>query len=1501
MPGFRGIFLDSMHPLVIKRLDADHNAFKGMSMQYDTTTVGDASKTTAQYVSTNEGAKYFSERQVWMRVVPFAIPQTVYTTDNNMILENPPGGGGWTVPEWRDWVIWGTKAAGIHGDGEREYGVQDYGEHSNTVGGWGSKHGLYRRTSEAWDGAQSDGVLNSPLPGVTGLQVSNKGDLGTIRRASFDIKVHNLADLEAIEMMYMVPGISVLVEWGWYHPKFEGQVEPINVELITENAALASTTLINTEILKKSFGVGAGSEPGDPTSLYNLEEAATANFGPMGPAAGTYDGLLGVVTKFNWSNDGQGGYDCRVDVISPGSLAAGIPAESFVLGGKLTIDERDIPISDVSTIVSSIKQHTRVYEGNATADVVAKNASVQYKKIKISTNNMPGEVKLSDTPEDNNYQPDIPGKKLNTSTYGIKITKKDGQLVYEASDATEDDGEYFIGEYKGGIREKVLPIYGDRSWWNRVVQYVLTGNPTGPGDIPSKTQIMSHPAMFAKPAYKGKHEATIMRQAFSEHPDYKEMRKRVSMFMKPAGANYSNNLAWGAFWFLEEKYGETFRSGRWAVYNNQANVDTQNKRSVGYKDHGTLATDYMYWFDAAKNRYIDETIVPNMWGLGFFTTKYDKYWYPDNVPGLEMSVEWPGQDDVPLGTRKTAKHLNDITNRTTAASAKDKGTADYGWTIDPDSDTVTDDSGIVVFEDGAWGSNKDDPVVIAEQTGATVYKVTRDADGNPTYTEIASVENQNAGDIANMVRQTAAEKTSADKQAQASSTAGEIAKDAEISSNAINFEAVSWGGPFDDEKPVVFGGGKVNKGIYAKVRPAFAPKVYYVEDTKKYQSSELGYQLAYQGTEVLFPVGMIAYSETYLSWRFVEDYLLNELYMPRATQPGVDTNDTDPQITLDTTFLSANRMSDEEKNTLSDECLQALQGLIVKEGKVLAAESRDREVYHSQNIINHITLRSFNPEVCILPGQESIPPLNQEGSPQPSGGGDMLDAMSNIDADVNIKGSTVLNPFAGLDKSGNRDPSIGSLRNIMINSDLIQEAADKAPNIRKFCMSILDKVNKACGEPWKFKMLTNSALGKISIIDENYTPSNTVSDYGLGYTYNDNEQGVYKFTGIGSDNILKDVKVQSKIPSELQTMAYYATMGTGNEKGSSIQMFNMYRGGVVDRLKSISNITILGNGTGSVETRAKVAADLITSYMELLPKTRINQVAGTPGPETPAGEQIARQYVRKFIHGNTVEVGGYRPPMPIDVSLSLHGISGIYMGNAIMIKTMKEGGILPNRYYKNVALQATAVDHTISPEGWTTEISTLMRPLSNVSSEPVKVVVTDPCNQTELPQDRFPKPEDWTGDNGNPDKYELKTVPIGPSSHNPGGKKVRLLKDAANQYTKMLNAMIVALPNVSLPSRVGGFRLYKVQYQIVDVAWWCKTKKFRKAGSNGKTPVARPGTSNHGLGRAIDFSNGVDETYEAQNWIRENGTPYGWTWYGSEGESIGEPWHFKFIPEKVVI
>lgn len=52
--------------------------------------------------------------------------------------------------------------------------------------------------------------------------------------------------------------------------------------------------------------------------------------------------------------------------------------------------------------------------------------------------------------------------------------------------------------------------------------------------------------------------------------------------------------------------------------------------------------------------------------------------------------------------------------------------------------------------------------------------------------------------------------------------------------------------------------------------------------------------------------------------------------------------------------------------------------------------------------------------------------------------------------------------------------------------------------------------------------------------------------------------------------------------------------------------------------------------------------------------------------------------------------------------------------------------------------------------------------------------------------------------------------------------------------------------------------------------------------------AADPGTSNHGLGKAVDIP-----SLAAQSWIRKNGHRFGWS--HAEGARVGEGWHFTYV------
>lgn len=61
--------------------------------------------------------------------------------------------------------------------------------------------------------------------------------------------------------------------------------------------------------------------------------------------------------------------------------------------------------------------------------------------------------------------------------------------------------------------------------------------------------------------------------------------------------------------------------------------------------------------------------------------------------------------------------------------------------------------------------------------------------------------------------------------------------------------------------------------------------------------------------------------------------------------------------------------------------------------------------------------------------------------------------------------------------------------------------------------------------------------------------------------------------------------------------------------------------------------------------------------------------------------------------------------------------------------------------------------------------------------------------------------------------------------------------------------------------------------------------------------AARPGTSRHGLGIALDLGGGIDHWSSAQRkWMVKNAPGFGWTSpaWAQQGQDTPEPWHWEF-------
>jgi uncharacterized protein (TIGR02594 family) len=131
-----------------------------------------------------------------------------------------------------------------------------------------------------------------PMPGITSIDVKNKGAYGSLLFTTVNFQCWDIRQLEDLELLYMRPGYTVLVEWGW-------------APYLDENENLSSIIPVNNQLTDATKG--------KKEELFkSIKELAQKN--------GNYEAVLGYVKNFSWSARPDGGYDCTTEIISLGEV-----------------------------------------------------------------------------------------------------------------------------------------------------------------------------------------------------------------------------------------------------------------------------------------------------------------------------------------------------------------------------------------------------------------------------------------------------------------------------------------------------------------------------------------------------------------------------------------------------------------------------------------------------------------------------------------------------------------------------------------------------------------------------------------------------------------------------------------------------------------------------------------------------------------------------------------------------------------------------------------------------------------------------------------------------------------------------------------------------------------------------------------------------------------------------------------------------------------------------
>ncbi len=128
-----------------------------------------------------------------------------------------------------------------------------------------------------------------PMPGITSIDLSSAGKLGTLQYANIKFICYDIKQLELMDALYMKLGFSLVLEWG--HTIF------------LDNDSHLSTP-----------------KPLDIFSYSDKEQLVKAIQKKKVEHSANYDGMVGTISNFDWEIQKDGSYLCGIKLVGAGDI-----------------------------------------------------------------------------------------------------------------------------------------------------------------------------------------------------------------------------------------------------------------------------------------------------------------------------------------------------------------------------------------------------------------------------------------------------------------------------------------------------------------------------------------------------------------------------------------------------------------------------------------------------------------------------------------------------------------------------------------------------------------------------------------------------------------------------------------------------------------------------------------------------------------------------------------------------------------------------------------------------------------------------------------------------------------------------------------------------------------------------------------------------------------------------------------------------------------------------
>jgi len=335
---------------------------------------------------------------------------------------------------------------------------------------------------------------------------------------------------------------------------------------------------------------------------------------------------------------------------------------------------------------------------------------------------------------------------------------------------------------------------------------------------------------------------------------------------------------------------------------------------------------------------------------------------------------------------------------------------------------------------------------------------------------------------------------------------------------------------------------------------------------------------------------------------------------------------------------------------------------------------------------------SFDPRVCIVKGGEII------GK------------------------NSLKNFFPTLPDWKNPSKGFAYLMNIYVNHNQILSSLnsniDEKGNIAlfDFLQDICNELNKALGGVNNLEVILDEEINTIKIIDGSYNPNIINDQYILRlYGYDPKKE---------ESTFVKNFNLKTEITNDFATMATVGSTAGGYVKGTENTMFSKWNKGLIDRFKEElipGDPESIANSGSVAEPNDEFVKNIWEESISAFGYVKLDvnayfwndthtfqDTCGLSDEVIDKNVTIATEFFKYCQSEIQKQVPKYGAPtqgfIPISLSITMEGISGIKIYNAVKVDTK----FLPQNYPEALKFIIKGVNHSLKENIWETTIETVV-------------------------------------------------------------------------------------------------------------------------------------------------------------------------------------------------